>query len=183
MKTIKSIITIVAVGIACLLNAGTSRAQMSQYKFEQQFDIAFQYVLEGQHKNALPIFERLNKSDGDHAQVQYLYAVCEMKVNHANGNTTNLLENAVKVSSVYHQIGRVQDRTAPVKAWMYLAKSYAEMYDYDKAINAYKNYMSCIPMASLEHKRGVIASIKKLRRQKLADNSTGVTGLLAEIRR
>ena len=82
-------------------------------------------------------------------QVQYLYAVCEMKVNHANGNTTNLLENAVKVSSVYHQIGRVQDRTAPVKAWMYLAKSYAEMYDYDKAINAYKNYMSCIPMASL----------------------------------
>lgn len=179
MKTKTNIIIIVAVGIACLLDAGTSQAQMSDYKFKQKFDQAFQFVLEGQHEEAIPVFKQLLKADATHAQVQYLYAVSSIKANHASAFTTELLENAVKQCNHYHETGRVVDRTAPVKAWMYLALSYSAVYEYDKAIEAYRNYMSCIPLASLEHKRGIIASIKKLKRQKLADNSTGVESLLA----
>ena len=181
MKTINNITIIVAVGIACLLDADTSRAQMSEYKFKQQFDIAFQLVLDGQHEEALPIFARLNKADVSHGQVQYLYAVSMMKADRVTNTTAVLLEKAAVVASLYHQVGRVEDKTAPVKVWMYLAKAYESSNAYDKAIDAYRNYMSSIPMASIEHKRGIVASIKKLREEKLAANSMNDVKLLAEI--
>ncbi len=179
MKAIKNIIIIVAVGIACLLNADTAQAQMSEYKFNQLFDQAFEYVVDGNHDQAVTILKRLNKADANHAQVSYLYALAKIKTTGASKATESLLENAVKNYDYFHQSGRVEDRSAPVKAWFYLARSYAVNNKYDKAIEAYRNYMSCVPMASIEHKRGIVGKIKMLKRQKLAASGGAVSTTLA----
>lgn len=175
MKTLKNTIKSIVAIITIVLATSSANAQMSPYKFDQVFNQAFAQVVEGNHKAALPLLERLHASDSEHGQVQYLFALTRIKMGNNPGNTVELLERAAKNFSFYHQSGRAADRTAPVTAWMHLANAYAKQYNYDKAIEAYRNYMSCIPMATLDEKRVVIAKIKKLKFQKLAAQSTDLS--------
>ena len=48
----------------------------------------------------------------------------------------------------------------------------------DAAIAAYRNYMTCIPHASLEHKRDVVQAIKRLKQRQLALASVGASGAI-----
>ena len=175
MKTLKNTIKSIVAIITIVTATSSANAQMSPYKFEQVFNQAFAQVVEGNHKAALPLLERLHASDSEHGQVQYLFALTRIKMGNNAGKTVELLEKAAKSFSFYHHSGRSTDRTAPVTAWLHLANAYAKEYSYDKAIDAYRNYMTCIPMASLDVKREVIEKIKKLKFQKLAAQSTDLS--------
>lgn len=145
----------------------TSWAQMSPYKFNQLFHQAFAQYVDGNHHEALPIFERLYFEDGSHGQVAYLYAMCRVKTNASDlALTRNILQCAARKFDYQHRIGHAEDRTAPVKVWFYLAEVCAKESKVEKAIESYRNYMSCIQLASLDHKRMVKQRIDELRRQR-----------------
>lgn len=143
--------------------------QMSPYKFNQLFQRAFEMVVEGNHTAALPIFEELYLADSGHGQVAYLYGFCRMKTNAKDvGLTRNVLLCASRKFNYAHRYGEVTDRTAPVKVWLHLAEVNASENRIDKAIESYRNYMSCIQMASLDHKRMIKTRIEELKQQKAA---------------
>lgn len=165
MKTLRIILAITTTLIV-IAYAGKANAQMSEYKFKQQFDKAFEHTLNGESEEAYTILRRLHVSDREHGQVVYLLALNAIKMRDAGYRSASYLEQVVDKVSVYHQVGRVEDRTAPVKAWFYLAQSYENTNQYDKAISAYRNYMSNIQLASLDHKREIVEAIKTLRAKK-----------------
>ena len=160
MKAIRNIIAAVIVATAALSQPTVVNAQMSEYKFNQLFDQAFRLTLAEDYQQAYPIWKQLVKSDNEHGQVLYFYGVCRTKIGAPVGQSTPALKTASKKVDYYNQPGRVEDRTAPVKTWFYLAEAYADREEFDKAVEAYRNYMSCIPLASLDHKREVIDRIK-----------------------
>lgn len=162
MKTLRNIIT-VAVSVAALFQTTTVNAQMSNYKFAQQFNRGFALIMEGEYERAESIFANLNEHDKAHGQVGYLLGMIQVKTGNVDANTVAVLENASKVYSYVHQRGRVEDKSSPAKSWFYLAKAYEDQAEYSKAIESYRNYMSCIQMASLDHKREIVSAIKKLR--------------------
>jgi hypothetical protein len=85
--------------------------------------------------------------------------------------TVYVLEKASKNYNFQHQSGRVEDRTAPARAWFYLAEACSETQHKTAAIEAYRNYMSCVPLASMEHKTMVVNRIKELKNAgSVADN-------------
>lgn len=177
MKTLK-ITLVVVLAVGSLIQSAVAQAQMSQYKFKQQFDQAFALVLEGDHESAIPVLEKLNKFDSEHAQVGFLLGMCQVKSDNVSSQTIEVLKKSTKKYDYYHQIGRVEDRTSPSKAWLYLAKACVELNHFDQAIGAYRNYMSCIPMASLDQKRAVVEAIRKAEKQ-MAYAESGVASLLA----
>lgn len=162
MKAYISIVKGITVGVLIAIT-NTATAQMSQYKFEQIFRMAFQEMVSGNYEGAKPMFEVLNSSDPQHAQVQYLLALCQVNTGSQNRGTLELLQKAVSNYNYYHEHGNVNDRTAPAKAWYLLAELNAQFNRSDKAVEAYRNYISCIPLATKEHKRSVIDKIHELR--------------------
>lgn len=169
MKTIKHIIQITLVLATSIAISSSAIAQMSPYKFNQLFQQAFAMVVEGNYTEALPILEELYLADSGHGQVAYMYGVCLMKnQSHNYSLIRNVFQGASRKFNYNHQYGNVKDRTAPVNVWFHLAEANANEHRLDKAIEAYRNYMSCIQMASLEHKRMVKSRIDYLKQQKLA---------------
>jgi len=77
--------------------------------------------------------------------------------------TVYVLNKAAKNYNFQHQSGRVEDRTAPARVWFFLAEARSQMQHETAAIEAYRNYMSCVPMASIDHKTMVINRIKQLK--------------------
>lgn len=139
-----------------MLGLNTANAQLSPYKFNQLFDQAFQNVMVANYAEAIPVLNTLIKSDAEHAQVQFLLAMCSMKQGRVTERELQLLESAVKRYDPLHQSGRVESRTAPAKAWFFLAEACAQLKQHSKAVNAYRNYMTCIPLASIEHKKKIM---------------------------
>ena len=181
MKTIRNIIAMALVTMMGLVGSTKVEAQISDYKYAQLFDQAFELVLEGNHRQALPILTRLYDSDGNHGQVQYLLGMCRINCGMVDAFTVHVLQKASKNYSALHQRGRVEDRTAPARVWLHLAEACSEIQEKTAAIEAYRNYMSCIPLATLDHKRMVVSRIREL---KDADRIATVTenGTLAELR-
>ena len=181
MKTIKNTIQIALIVIMSIAISTSANAQMSPYKFNQLFNQAFGMVVEGNHSEALPILERLYQADSGHGQVAYIYGICRMKTNAKNHNLTrNVLQSASRKFDYNHQYGNANDRTAPVNVWFHLAEANAHENRLDKAIESYRNYMSCIQMASLDHKRMVKDRIEDLKQQKVAMAEDGRTIILAK---
>lgn len=170
MKTINHIIHIIL--ISTVFGTTATQAQMSPYKFNQQFDIAFEHLLEGNTKSAADIFQKLHAEDSEHGQVAFLLGLCQFRNGEVTERTFQSLKTACTKYDYYHQRGLANDRTVPASAWLYLAKVSAELGEKQTAINAYRNYMSCIPMASTEHKREVMYAIKALK-QKPSGEGTG----------
>lgn len=177
MKTIAKITQTLVVSLALMANVATAQAQMSPYKFEQVFKQAFAQVLAGDYQEAIPLLESLNSSDGEHAQVQYLLALCQMNSGTSDKNTTELLQNAAMRYDYFHQSGNASDRTAPAKVWFLLGERLAAEGRTQKAVEAYRNYMSCVPLASIDHKRMVIEKIAAQKAQK--QDEVGAVSLLA----
>lgn len=176
MRTNKIISIIVTVVIA--LQISSAQAQMSQYKFNQLFDRAFAQIVEGDLEGAMPILDKLYEADPEHGQVSFLLGMCEAKTGNISLKTEQVLVASAAHYNYTHQRGRVEDRTAPAKVWFYLAEVRAELGHIDEAVNAYRNYMSCIPLASLEHKRDVVQEIKRLKQRQLALASVGASGVI-----
>lgn len=164
MKSYISILKGIAIVFSVAITT-SSHAQMSQYKFDQIYSIAFQELVSGNYAEAESLFGMLNKADSDHAQVQYLLALCQVNTNSQDVTTLNLLQKAAAHYDYYHQSGDVNDRSAPPKVWFLLGAMNAQFGKHAKAVEAYRNYMSCIPLASLEHKRDVILRIADSREQ------------------
>ncbi|MBP9150845.1 MAG: hypothetical protein KBF73_01040 [Flavobacteriales bacterium] len=181
MKTLKNIALVALVFTMGIINTETAAAQMSDYKFAQLFDQAFELVLEGNHRQAIPMLTKLYDSDGNHGQVQYLLGMCRMNCGMVDAFTVYVLEKAAKNYSFQHQHGRVEDHTAPARAWFYLAEACSKTQLEAAAIEAYRNYMSCVPLASLDHKTMVINRIKELKNAgSVTDN--GGSGILANLK-
>ena len=162
MRTIATSLIMVLV---TTISSVTAFAQMSPYKFAQVYSIAFEELVAGNYQAARPRFEALNAADPEHAQVQYLLAVCDIRTDNRSVRTLTLLKQAVKQYDPYHQHGNVADRTVPAKAWLLLAEVEAGFEQNTAAIEDYRNYMSCIPLASKEHKSEVIERIRQQRQQ------------------
>ncbi|MGB0368966.1 MAG: hypothetical protein ACPGD8_06145 [Flavobacteriales bacterium] len=161
MKTIKLVSKIAAVVLVSILSSASSKAQMSQYKFEQKFNTGFAQIMNGDYAQASTVFEQLHKADKSHGQVSYLLGLTLMKMGKADDLALEALEQATLTYNYQHQQGRVEDKTAPARAFYYLAKVCAYQGKFDAAIQAYRNYMSCIPLASVDHKREIIRAIKQ----------------------
>jgi hypothetical protein len=184
MKTMKNTFSIALLIILSITFTTTVKAQMSPYKFNQLFQQAFVLVVEGSHREAMPILAQLYLADENHGQVSYLYGVCRLKMEAGNSTLTRkVLETASRNFHFKHQYGRVDDRSSPVKVWFYLAEANASENRVDKAIESYRNYMSCIQMASLNHKRMVKNRITELKQQKAAIAEEVGTGMLASLQR
>lgn len=177
MKTLKNILFAVVV-IAASVQSSTVRAQMSNYRFNQLFNQGFSLVMEAEYEKAETVFARLHKQDETHGQVNYLLGFCKVKQNKFDQSAIQVLASAATTYSYSHQRGRVEDRTAPAKAWFYLAQANAATGNNIAAIEAYRNYMTCIQMASLDHKREIVLAIKKLKNAE-ADRAIGVANELA----
>ncbi|MBL4587668.1 MAG: tetratricopeptide repeat protein, partial [Flavobacteriales bacterium] len=149
-------------------------AQMSQYKFNQLFDQAFSQVLTGEYQEAIPMLEKLNNSDALHDQVSFLLAMCYLKTDQETAQAINLLEQSVRNYDAYHQFGRTEDRTAPYKAWFFLAEAYVKVGRFNDAIVTYRTYMTTVPWVSIDQKRVLVAKIASARKLKMAE-----AGLLA----
>ncbi|MBI1287788.1 MAG: tetratricopeptide repeat protein [Flavobacteriales bacterium] len=176
METIKNNFKMVA-AFALLVLTTEAYAQMSPYKFAQTFNQAFANVVAADYEEALPLLEQLHQSDPEHAQVGYLLAICRHNLKMEAGGTLPLLLSASKSYNYYHEHGNVNDRSVPAKAWFLLAEVYSELGRHKESIDAYRDYMSCIPLASLEHKRSVIQLIA-VQRQLLAANGSKTRGSL-----
>ena len=176
MKTNRTITTIILVML--IAATGSVQAQMSQYKFKQQFDQAFAYVLEADYQKAIPVLEKLYVADKTHGQVAFLLGMCQIKNESVTEFTHEVLTAASTKYDQFHQRGRVEDASAPAKVWFYLAEANASLGLANAAVNAYRNYMSCIPMASLEHKREVIFAIR-LVKEKMTEDKRGIASFLA----
>jgi tetratricopeptide (TPR) repeat protein len=179
MKAIKNILIAAIVAAAALAQPNVAEAQMSEYKFNQLFDQAFKLTLVEDYQQAFPIWKQLVRADQDHGQVLYFYSVCRTKTGGSTAQNTSALSRAVQKVDYYNQPGRVEDRSAPVKAWYHLAEAYAEREDFDAAVEAYRNYMSCIPLASIDHKREVIDKIKAAKENKKLVDLYGTVSLIA----
>lgn len=173
MKTIAT--SLILLMVTFTYSISTAKAQMSPYKFEQVYSIAMEELVSGNFEGAKPHFARLLAADPSHPQIQYLLAVCQMQTNAANAQTLQLLEQAVKRYDPYHQHGNVADRTVPAKAWLLLAELSAQFQHATGAIEAYRNYMTCIPLASKEHKYEVIERIREQRQQLAGQNQPSQT--------
>lgn len=181
MKTYISIFKGIAIAFSVTI-ATSSNAQMSQYKFEQIYSIAFQELVSGNYAEAQSLFGMLNKSDSNHAQVQYLLALCRVNTNSQDQTTLGLLQKAAAHYDYYHQSGNVNDRTAPAKVWFLLGEMNAQFGKHAKAVEAYRNYMSCIPLASIEHKRDMILRIADSREQIAKVGVAKSASLLADLK-
>lgn len=175
MKTVKTI----SASIMLLLSLNAAHAQLSPYKFNQLFDEAFQNVMVANYAEAIPVLNTLIKSDAEHAQVQFLLAMCSMKEGKATERELRLLESSVKRYDPLHQSGRVESRTAPATAWFFLAEAYAQLKHHTKAVNAYRNYMSSISLASIDHKKKIMDLIAENKAASLVQPVLGSPSLLA----
>lgn len=166
MKAIYIIITTCLIGAVSVESA---QGQMSQYKFNQVFQQAFTQVLVGEYEEAIPVLEKLNTNDPSHAQVAFFLGMSYLKSGENAGAAVEVLEKAIVKCSPYHQLGRVEDKSAPCKTWFFLAEAYAKSGQLSKAVEAYREYMSTIPFATLDSKREIIAKIQSVKKQ-LAHN-------------
>lgn len=176
MKTIMKISVAVIISI---ISSYSAIAQMSQYKFEQVFNQAFAAILNGNYAEATPLLTQLNESDRTHGQVQYLLAMSRIKEGNFGGKTVRLLEEASKKYNFYHAYGDVKDETSPANVWFLLAESYAHTGAAKKSIDAYRNYMSCIPLASIQHKRSIIEKISAQQVQLARSSEVGSSSMIA----
>ncbi|MCF8465105.1 MAG: hypothetical protein K9G41_09695 [Flavobacteriales bacterium] len=180
MKSIKNLAIVALVFTTGIIKTESAFAQMSDYKFEQLFEQAFELVLEGNHRQAIPMLTKLYDSDGNHGQVQYLLGMCRMNCGMVDAFTVHVLKKASRNYHFQHQSGRVEDRTAPARAWFYLAEACSKTELESAAIEAYRNYMSCIPLASIDHKSMIVARIKALKNAGI-EATIGGNGLLANL--
>ena len=179
MKAVRIFLAIATTALIIILS-NDANAQMSEYKFTQLFDKSFELLIEGNYSAAMDKLEKLHEADDQHGQVAYLLGLCRVKSGLVDTETQKLLSVATSKYDYYHQRGRVIDRSAPSKAWFYLAQVNAELGFTNQAVSAYRNYMSCIPMATIEHKREVVNAIRVLKESKNAHQQEGVVLLASQ---
>ncbi len=182
MKTIVKLFAVLTVGMVGLGASSSAQTQVNQYKFNQLFNQAFSNILAVDYERALPILNRLHQSDESHAQVSYLLAMCYLETEQELTKAVQLLESSLERYDAYHQFGRVEDRTAPFKAWGLLAEAYMKTGRYREAVVTYRTYISTIPWVSIEQKQQIIARIDEAQYQEKYGTATIalVTNLLNE---
>jgi len=141
MKTISSILKS-TVTILTMMFGLNVQAQMSDYKFEQQFNKAFELVVTGEIDQAIPLLETLRRADRSHHQVNYLLGMCYVRTGQHLNVSEMLLTIASNNTDQHSQLGMVENRTAPVRTWYYLAEVQFKLGHFRESRDAYRTYMS-----------------------------------------
>ena len=91
------------------------------------------------YTHALPLLTKVEKNDYNNAHVDYLLGLSYLKLNYLD-SALFYLNKARKNVSLLHKEFSASDKTAPVDVFMFLGETYHKLYDFDKAIESYKNY-------------------------------------------
>lgn len=159
MKTISSILKSTFT-VFCIVSGLDVQAQMSDYKFEQQFNKAFEFVVIGDIDQAIPLLETLRRSDKSHHQVNYLLGMCYVRTGQHLNVSEMLLTFASNNTDQNSQLGVVECRTAPARVWYYLAEVQFKLGHYRESRDAFRTYMS-FGRLGMEEIRNVRARISE----------------------
>ncbi len=118
------------------LNAGKAK------DFEKKLDRAEVLFKNGNFSDALKMYLDLYSVDSTNANVCYKIGVCYMKAGKGNDpkKAAVYLEKSVKGAHKLYDENDRKEKRAPLSSYKLLAEAYHLNYDFDKAINTYKQY-------------------------------------------
>lgn len=133
--------------IFAIILLGINLNSFSQNKnsdIKKDFEIADGYLFEDNYAAALPILEKVFKTDSTNHNVQFLIGLCYLNLPLQKQKSIPYLEIAAKNINPSYEEGFYKERQAPLIALFYLADAYHYNYEFDKAIETYKKYISML---------------------------------------
>ncbi len=97
------------------------------------------YFLFEEYNEALPIYQKLTKTDPENANLKYRIGRCYLNLPGEKSQSLSYLEEAVKNITLRYKEGSFREKEAPSDAYFYLADAYRINNQLDKAIETY-NY-------------------------------------------
>lgn len=163
-----------------LLMMTTAQAQMSDHRFNRMFDEAFGELMAGDLTTAQGSFEHLHRHRPENSHVSYLLALTLVQQGRDHERAVTLLGNASGHFSPEHRHGNPEATSVPGNVFLLLGDALHATGQHDKAVNAYRTYMTTISMASIHRKSEVIQRIRDAREAMTANTLRG-SHLLAEL--
>ncbi len=134
----KTILIIAGVFLICAV-PGFSQNTSEKETFEN----AEYFFAKEDYSEALSSFLQLYKrSFHDNANINYRLGICYLHTNNEKDKAVKYLEQAVKRVSEKYNEGSIKEVNAPYDAFLFMGNAYRINSDLDKAIEAYKKYVS-----------------------------------------
>ena len=104
------------------------------------FKEAEEHLLYEAYELALPVYLELLEIGWDNANINFSIGLCYLNSKGQALQAIPYFEKAITDISSNYKEGNYKEERAPEEAWFYLGKAYRIVGQYDKAINAYKQY-------------------------------------------
>lgn len=113
--------------------------------FETNFNSAENMLEKGDFKQALLIYQELLKTDPENANLNFKAGYCYLNSVMEKTQSIPYLQKAVKDVNLRAEPENFQEKSAPIEAYLYLAKAYHLNYEFEKAINLLDTIKILIP--------------------------------------
>jgi len=125
-----------------LFSIGSAYAQVDrEAEFKQVYPIAAKELAEGKYQQALKKFLGLHQLSPRNANINYKVGMCYLGINGQKQRAVPYLEAAAASTSEKYKDGW-KETNAPLDALYMLGRAYHLNLEFDKAITAYKQYVS-----------------------------------------
>ncbi len=114
----------------------------SQKSVKKLFVEAESDMMYEDYTNALPLYLKILDENYNNANIQYSIGLCYINLEGQKTKAIEYLEEAGKDISQDYREGSYKEVHAPPEAFFYLGKAYRINYDLDKAIEAFKKYLT-----------------------------------------
>lgn len=108
---------------------------LNSEEFVAQFELATDYINDGNFHAAIDIFSVLHKSYPDNYNVSFKLGFCLLNTALRKVESIEYLEHAVKGARDDYNPYFATEEGAPYESWFYLGKAYHVNYQFDQAIN------------------------------------------------
>ncbi|GAB5539483.1 MAG: hypothetical protein Salg2KO_15860 [Salibacteraceae bacterium] len=133
MKNVSKSALVLVLGLALIT---TAQAQDRS----EDFNSAKLHLANHKLQSAIPILEKLWKSDPQNANLNYLLGLCYVKEDHNIPESVKLLETASNIYTTDYQSGSNKERRAPEYVYYYLTIAYAKDGQCEKALGALNKF-------------------------------------------
>jgi outer membrane protein OmpA-like peptidoglycan-associated protein len=118
-----------------------AHSQQAETALREVFQDAEYFLADEAYTDALQEYVKLYKRGYDkNPNINYRIGICYLNMPGQKQKSVPYLEEAVKTVSPKYKEGNLNEKTAPIDAWLYLGNAYRINYQLDKAIDAYNKY-------------------------------------------
>ena len=137
-------------------------AQKTKDQFKTKFQEADKYLFENKYAKAIPILEEIDATKFTNSNIKFLLGHSYLQTPGKQKKAIELLSVATKSIAKEYYEGDFEESRAPIEVFSYLGDAYHKNFEFDKAKEAYDNYMKKLNKNSKEYSSQVqLIELKK----------------------